>query len=240
MSLGATRTRFRQLLTSLTRSGLHTLFPDEVENYAMSMELVNADGVTVDMLVFPVMPSEVTISGRTMETIKKTSGGVVSLHTQTFVPFAINISGTFGRKFRVLLGNESVLAAGLNLFQDVTKDAKAPFNLKIKTGYGVTKVLERIIQNSRRTDRLGRSYRLIVSLQAFNLNVVAVVNDGYNFNMNDQRNNMMWGYSIPMTAIAPAYENWRAAAGSLLKTASLGQVSKFSTDFLSDYKTILK
>ena len=51
--------RYRTELGTLGAAGAHALFPNDIEYYALTLELVDSKGFTVDSLFFPVMPKEI-------------------------------------------------------------------------------------------------------------------------------------------------------------------------------------
>ena len=91
-----------KLIASAGRATLHAQFPNDFEYYAMNLELVDSNDTLISSLTFPVMPNNITESHVSNSTQTKTSNGVVSLYDPSFVPFDINISGSFGRKFTII------------------------------------------------------------------------------------------------------------------------------------------
>jgi hypothetical protein len=225
MSLLAARERHKQLLASIGRAGVHATFPDDFEYYLCAFELENFEGEVVDMLIFPVMPNQINESHQTLSTVKKGSHAVVSLFNPSFDPFDISINGTFGRKFRILLGDTEPTNAAAFSF---TIDDVNEFNAQIKTGYGVTKMLQKIIYRSFELDNENRPYRLYFHNMAFNSShIVEVKNHTYN---QSEYNNMMWDYSVFMTALAPALavRDESANRSSMINLLKFDNVSKFT------------
>ena len=106
-SLGANhpiRSRLNDLTANIGRAALNNLFPNDFEYYACSLELVNSKGQTVDFFTLPVMPSNISQAETSLDNIKKTTGGIVSLSTSTFEPIDIQLSGNFGRRLKLLIG----------------------------------------------------------------------------------------------------------------------------------------
>lgn len=198
MSLESVRQEFRQVLASVGRAALHAQYPDDFEYYAVSFELVNFEGETVDMLIFPILPSSISDSTQTVTNVKKAASSVVSLYNPSFNPFNIQLSGDFGRNFKILVGQQQIQVVAVNL----KSKNYGEFNAQVKTGYGVMKILQRIIELSISNDANGRPYKLFFNNQAFNSNHLVEVNN-YSFQQSEQKN-MIWSYSIAMTAIAPA------------------------------------
>ena len=205
MSLESAKERFKQLLGSIGRAGLHSLYPEEFEYYACSLELVDSRGDIIESLTFPVMPSQISEVEPNIVNIKKSSQAVISLHTNGFIPFTINISGTFGRRLRLMIGNRQVNATAFkfNSFNDSLKSVRnAVFNTEIKTGYGALKVLEGIKRKSVQLDSYGLPYKLFFYNLSLNSNNLVEIRSMSKTMSED--NNMMWNYSIEMISIAPA------------------------------------
>lgn len=239
-TLDTARSRLIGLIADLGRGTLHTLYPNDFEYYFMTMELINSKGLREDMLVFPVMPQEIRYSTNTLSSTRKTSAGVVSLFNPTFVPFQITIQGTFGKKLRLLLGDSEILSVGFNIRTNLGKQSgSAPdstWNTKIKTGYGVIKLLEKLIQKSQTLDDDGKPYKLIFFDSSFNSDYVVEIIT-YSNAQSETGNNGYWDYSIQMVALAPALAIRRRSASSIQKLIALDQVNKFAQGFIDNNKS---
>lgn len=220
MSIAAVRSRLLGTLADVGRAALHANFPDDIEYYSIAFELIDHKGSTVDILVFPILPSSLNITEQPNTNIKRTGGGTAILFNSAFQPFSIGMSGNFGRKFRFLVGQSEVTGVGFR-FNFRGND----FDSQIKSGYGTTKVLERILKNSLRTDDQQRPFKLIFHNMAFNQShVVEVLN--YGFNQNDSNSNMIWNYNISLRAVAPAVfirgdQNAKSSLSKLLQASVL-------------------
>jgi hypothetical protein len=198
MAIPEIRNRYGSLLASIGKAAVHSLHPDDFEYYACSFELVDYEGNLVDMLFFPVTPSTISITKPNIANVRKSSSAVISLFNPSFVPFTISLNGNFGRKFRFLVGQEDILASAFRF--NFRKESE--FNVAIKTGYGVTKVLERLLENANSVDDAGRPFRLFFHNQAFNSShLVEVLQQGFTIN---ERKNFIWDYNITSKALAPA------------------------------------
>lgn len=198
MSVAAVKSRVVDLLANVGRAALHANYPDDFEYYSVAFELIDYQDKTTDILVFPILPSSLSISEQPNTNIKRTGGGTAVLFNTSFQPFSISMSGNFGRKFRFLVGQADVLGVAFRF-----NFRGNEFDSQIKSGFGTTKVLERILKSSLRTDEQQRPFKLIFHNMAFNQShVVEVLN--YGFNQNDSNSNMIWQYSIALRAIAPA------------------------------------
>ena len=145
--------RFRELLLQSGRSTVNALFPEEFEAYIMTLELVDSQGKIADYFSFPVLPNDITKTEPELTNIKKSAGGVTSFTTNTFTPQDITINGNFGRAFKMLVGREVI---NFNAFgasvQSLSKTIENPFDIKIKTGFGCTKLLQSIVTKSNKLD----------------------------------------------------------------------------------------
>lgn len=221
------KSKFTQLLASIGRAGLNSLYPNEFEYYSCSLELVDSQGDLVEMLVFPVMPDNITDDSVSIANVKKSAYGVVSTYNTSFVPFPIAISGTFGRKMRVLLGNREINSSAISFktgAKDAVGSAAAIFNNYVKTGYGVIKILQKIYDRSFELDQYGSSHRLFFYNLALNSNHLVEMKS-LNKSMS-RANNMMWNYSIQMQTIAPADKIVGNFAKSLRNIATIDVINK--------------
>lgn len=193
------REEAKQLATNIGRAAMHSSFPNDFEYYAIAFEMVDHNDDIVDLLTLPVLPSSISQNYQHNTNIKRSHAGVNVLFSDTFQPFSISLNGTFGRRFRFLFGQDTVNGTAFQL----KLKGESEFDIQIKNGYGVTKVLERILNNSVRTDPEQRPFSLYFHNLAFNTSVlVEVVN--YSFTQDDRSNNMLWNYSINLRAIAPS------------------------------------
>lgn len=178
---------FKSQIISGGRMLLHSTKPDEFEFYAFSFELLNSDFSVDSIFHFPVNPNGISINNQNLVTLKKTSKGFSSQFNDSFVGKNISISGTFGRRFRLLLMRDS---------DEATTD------LKIKTGYGATKAMESTIDKLYKLDKFQRPRFLVFHNHAFNQSfVVEVINHQFTQSL---ENNMMWNWSVEMKAVADA------------------------------------
>jgi hypothetical protein len=195
---------YRGMLTTIGKIGAQALFPNDFEVYFTAFELVDTANQTVDYFAFPLNPNSITETHPQLTNIKKTAGGITTLSTPTFVPKDIVLNGNFGRKFKVLLGQEQGLAAFSGLLSSgpggILSD-KTDYSKSIKTGFGCMKVLERIITRAQSLDARNDSY----SLYFYNLslgNSYLVKPISLTFSQNSE-NNMIWQYALTLKALAP-------------------------------------
>lgn len=206
------------LLSDIGQAGLHGVFPNDFEFYAVAIELVNADGETEYYMMFPVMPDSLSINEPNIVSVTKTSGGVTTLFNPTFQPQSITCMGTFGKKFRVLLnGNggifgtayariknlKNLIKQGGSIFSKNDIEDTPELSKNIKTGYGATKLLERLLELSKSVDANGRPYYLFFYNLAFNQQMLVEVENA-SFNQDISSNNGYWRYQFQLKAVAPA------------------------------------
>lgn len=235
MAISNVRNKRNRLLRTLGEIGLHSLFPNDFEYYACSLELRDSFGFPVDMLVFPVMPDSIRESETAVVNIKKSAFGVVSLFNPSFIPFDISISGQFGKKLRVLLGG-GFLSLGVPL----TKGEYNPpiFNTRIKTGYGVIKVLERIYRTSQGLDSAGLPFKLFFFNLALNSSYLVELKH-FEKSMTIQTNRV-WQYSLQMKAIAPAFSVRSNLKTSIIAIMALKKLNEGLSTLIGSISTLSK
>lgn len=196
----------RGALMETGRAALHATAPDDYEYYLCSFELFNSSMEKVGFISFVVMPNQIVESYSPIQVITKTHGSVITIFNPSFNPFDISLSGTFGKKFRIVTGlkdpgevdkkTDGNLA--LNLLVGKMSNISGTA-LGVKSGYGLTKVLQHILAASHGVDELGKPYILVFNNYAFNSHfVVNVVN--YQFQQSYEQN-MLWNYNINLKAV---------------------------------------
>ena len=208
------RAQVNDLVGSIGRAALNAQYPNDFEYYICSLELVDSQDRTVDFFTFPVMPSSIVQTEPQIVNIKKTAGGITSLNTTTFQPVDILLDGNFGRRLRLLIGVNVVDFAAIRYSTqsgDYGQDAqtRSPiFNSTIKTGYGCMKILQAIYRKARGVDDQGNPFKLYFYNPAVGDNfLVKPINLQL---MQNKQENMIWNYSLSLTAIAPATANGRS------------------------------
>lgn len=188
-------------VSSLGRASLNAIAPDQIDYYLCSLELIDSLGETKGFLAFPVMPKSITETNIQIGTITKTNSGISDLINTTFVPKDIVIQGTFGRKLRFLTGSKEPDNQSIPFFNGNLKLNNGYGGL-MKTGYGILKILQKMITVSRELDSNKKPHILVFTNYAFNSSyIVDVLQDSYN---QSEETNMMWNYAINMKAVAPA------------------------------------
>lgn len=196
----------RGALMETGRAALHATAPDDYEYYLCSFELFNSSMEKVGFISFVVMPNQIVESYSPIQVITKTHGSVITIFNPSFNPFDISLSGTFGKKFRIVKGlkdpgevdKKTAGNLALNLLVGKMSNISGTA-LGAKSGYGLTKVLQHILAASHGVDELGKPYILVFNNYAFNSHfVVNVVN--YQFQQSYEQN-MLWNYNINLKAV---------------------------------------
>lgn len=195
------------------QAALNASFPYDFEYYMMAFELVSWDDKTIDYFVFPINPSTYSDSIVSPTTVQNTMGGVSITGNSSFSPHDIMIKGNFGRKFKVLSGNDvdpavAHLSTASGVFDSFGfnansrgKSTKQISSIRVKTGFGATKVLEGICNKSK-ADIDGKPNRLYMYNPAFSSNyMVKVMN--FKISQNVESDNLVWGYEMSLKAVAP-------------------------------------
>lgn len=186
----------------LGMAGLHALAPDNYEYYMCSLELLDVYKNREGFLTFPVMPNSVSESRAPIQTQTKTKNGIVTIFNDSFAPINISINGTFGRKLRLVSGVVEPSGSKWQQFLNGTVGNASWLPTNVKTGYGLMKLMEKILDKANETDANGNPYILIYNNYSFNSSyVVDVVNRSFNQGV---ENNMIWYYSVQLKAVAPS------------------------------------
>jgi hypothetical protein len=186
---------------------LNLQYPDEFELYVFALEVVDKNFKTLQYFIFPINPSNFSESKPEITNVKKTSGGITVLTNPNFVPIDITMSGNFGGKaFKVLIGDTSQ-----NLYHNFTDPANATvdylklvqnvFDNDVKTGYGLTKILENIVSSLKITDQ--NSPRKLIFYNLSRGTTYFVVPMSLSFSQS-QESNMIWNYTLQLKAVADA------------------------------------
>src|SRR5690606_16820294 len=79
--------------------------PNEFDYYMVAIELLKSDLSTSKYFVFPINPNSMSYDNVLLTKINKTAGGISVLKNSQFNLKDITITGTFGKSFKVLIGN---------------------------------------------------------------------------------------------------------------------------------------
>lgn len=202
-SINSVKKQIRSIAFEIGKSALHTIAPDNFEYYLCSLELLDSVGNTKGFLSFVIMPNNYMESRTQIASVTKTQSGVNTLFNSTFVPRDISIQGTFGRKLRLLLGMKEVKGNSEKSipFFNGSWGKIAGKDILVKTGYGLIKMLQKMVDATYTLDEQGGPHILLFSNYSLNTNyVVEVLQDTYSQSV---ENNMLWFYSLEMKAVAP-------------------------------------
>lgn len=218
-------------LIQYKRGDLHAIAPDDYENYLCSFELFDSDRNRKGFLSFVVMPEQISESVSPIQTITKTNGGIVTTINPSFSPIDINLSGTFGRKFRIV-SNLKDPAKDLTGFFNMNFGKFLNMSIGSKSGYGLTKVLQHILQYSNAVGKdTQKPYFLCFNNYALNTHyIVDVVN--YSFQQS-QNTNMMWYYNISLRAVGYRPKSINGIDDSFLNSVASNAISNGLTNLIT-------
>lgn len=199
------------LLERVGKSVLNMKYPKEFELYVIALELIDGEGNTLRYFIFPVNPSSLDEMNQNIINVKKTLTGITSLRNPTFNPLDINLSGTFGRKFRVLLGTDYVnfissftttpgTLGGEANSTTISQGINQLFDERVKTGFGCLNILKDILREAVQTDVRGPKSLILHNLPFGTAYVVEPMSDKISMS---QESNMVHNYSVSLKAIAP-------------------------------------
>lgn len=214
------------------KSALHALIPDDYEYYLCSLELYDSDFNKEGFLSFVVMPDQISESHTPIQTMTKTHGGIVTTFNPTFAPIDISFSGTFGKKFRMVTNavQDPSKKSGGNIL-NINFGKIGNLGVGVKSGYGLTKVLESILSKSNSTDYKGKPYFLVFNNYAFNTSyLVNVVN--FQFTQSYEQN-MIWYYNVALKAVSRK-PNKTKEKRNLLKNVAFNSISNGLTKTINN------
>jgi len=221
------KSTYLRLLNSIGKAAISALYPNDFEIYLCTLELVDSEGKSIQSLIFPVNPDSISEMNNMIVNIQKTNQGVSVLKTKTFIPVDISLSGNFGRRFRFLLGATGLDAAAVSFKskQDEAEEGEPKeFSKQLKTGYGCTKVLEKLIKKSNTLDGKGNPYRLYFYNLAFGTSYLVVpLSIGFK---QDMGTNMIWNYDLNMKAVAPLTGELAVDPKKMAKLIAFGTLQK--------------
>lgn len=251
MSREAVELNFNQKIRELGRGALNAIYKNDIEFYLLALEVVSSTGDTIDYFAWPVLPQEIRETHQEITNIRKTIGGVYVLKNTTFNPRVITLSGTFGRRFKLLVNNKQFELAGFRLSINNGKFKITPPNLLeeripefssiAKTGYGCIKIIESMKEKSKQLDENGQPYSLYFYNPILGNNYqVEIMN--FSHMQNEVENNMLPAYSLQLTAIAPLESVLSRLSNikSALKNVSFSSLQKTANAIISNLKSLNK
>lgn len=223
------------------RANANTLYPYDIEVYAIILDLVDSAGVSQDIFQFPVMPNNFSQMQTYDTSIDKTMSGIVSNNNPSFNPIEINIAGTFGRGLKFVNYHRSKLG-NLDTGADMNVTDGSGNFIKLfdktgnyRTGFNCYKLMEYILNKSKGVDQYGNPYKLLFyNLSLGNNYLVEVIS--LSPSQNRDSNNMMWNYALSFRAIAPAENVFKPTTNDILTlqgATSIAYVNKRSNSLAS-------
>ena len=205
MALSSVLNKMKGIEKTIGTQALSAMFPNDFELYMCALELTDSEDHVIDYLAFPVMPDSITKTEPTRTNVKKSLSGITVLTSPSFTPQEINIKGSFGRNFKILLNVAnpvqgaafSTTAGKYDLFSISGKSTTlsfSEFDVGVKTGYGVLKILKAIASKS-----VGLYFYNMALGESF---LVVIPPSGVQYTQ-DLARNMIWNYNLTMIALAP-------------------------------------
>ena len=240
-----------QVGVSAARAIQNSLFPSEFEYYALTLELVDSTGVTLEYLTFPVMPEQLTYDDMKVANVMKTIGGITAIDNQSYTPKVINIQGTFGKRFKLLIKpdikqTEEQLPSPKFTVQGESyggsRVIKKPiFDERLKSGYGATKLLDSILTASSKLDDYGEPVRLYLYLPPLGDNFLVKCTQ-FQLSQNRTANNGYWNYNCQLTVIAPldAIVDAATLKKSLQRNLVIDNLQKLGTETMNTAASSLR
>lgn len=195
--------RYRGLIDNIGRLGASALFPNDFEAYFVSLELTDSRGITERFITFPVAPKQISEMQPSLVNIKKSQNGVIAIDSDSFVPRDIEIKGDFGRNLRFALGQNIFQGGAISFVRKLLNGQleRPQFSPVVKSGFGYTKALEDICNESKKLDANGKPKRLYLYNPILGNNyLVKVKNFVHSQNISE---NMIPQYTLQLTAVAP-------------------------------------
>lgn len=217
---------------SVGKGAVHAMMPDDYEYYLCSFELYDSNLERKGFLSFVVMPDQITENYSPIQSVTKTHSGIVTTFNSSFAPVNITISGTFGRKFRLVSNYKDPSDRKNGLMRLNLNLGEAFGSVGIKSGYGLTKILKNILECANKTDDLGKPYLLIFNNYAFNTSYI-VNPSNFQFHQGYD-NNMIWYYSINMTAVGNKPHKAFNHVGTLLGSVAANSISNGLTNVITN------
>lgn len=237
-SVNSIRENVISVVDTLGRAALHAMAPDNFEYYMCSLELLDSSKSTKGFMTFSVMPNNILETKTEIATINKTNRGVVTTFNSSFVPRDISIQGTFGRKLRLIIGAKEPPSNGdKTWFGNLMSSGNLGFNMMggsvlVKTGYGLTKMLKKIVDTAYTLDENRKPHTLIWTNYALNTSyVVEILQSSYS---QTYENNMLWYYNLEMKAVAPASAIKTENFGGFMKGVAANSIGNAIKNLLGD------
>lgn len=233
--------RYSNLLKEIGMNALSSLYPNEFEYYLCAFELVSGTK-TIDYFIFPIQPSAISVTDTRRTNVKRSMSGTTVLRNNSFNPKDIALKGSFGKRFKIL-SKEGVAFGGDSSVSSNDKKIKRPqFSADIKTGYGACKLLQKILEDSNQLSDSGEPNQLYFYNMAFGESYLVEVNpQGTTFSVTEEQN-MIWQYSISMTAVAMLEDVLTSSdfksSKKLLKASNIQNIANTVTGDIMSYFSV--
>lgn len=234
---------YGKLINTIGKSGLNALFPRDFEVYMMGLELTTSDGQLIDYLSFPILPKTYSQNEMVRANVKKTLNGISVISSKSFAPKQVSMSGDFGVSFKFLasqdkpakgflFSNDAGVYSALDTASKGLKRLHIPFSPRIKTGYGIIKILQSIINKSTGLDDKGKPFKLFFHNPTMGESYLVIPQaNALTINTSVERNKI-FSYTLNLNLIAPTDEvvgksglNLKNLSSSLIQR-SVNTVSK--------------
>lgn len=248
MSLESVHAQYIDHVRQFGKGALSALYPNDFTYSFLAIELVDSQGNIVDYFSWPVLPQEIVEThNETATIIRKSIGGVHVSKNSTFVPRQINIRGTFGRSFKILLGQTKVEFAGFGFSMSNGKfkisnpnflSGDVPnFSTFAKTGYGCIKMLESMKDKSKQLDQFGKPHGLYLYNPILGNNYqVEVMN--FRHWQDENAYNMLPAYSMQLTATADLSSIFGRINGTTFRNITFGSLQKAANSVASQLRVL--
>lgn len=202
------------LVEEVGMKAVASMYPNDFDYYLCALELTTGGDETIDYLAFPINPDSISKTVPNRNTVKRSLGAVTVLSNPVFTPQEISISGSFGRGFKIITNKDSLVAdmstkSGKYSLHSISQGrtklnfGAGIFNASVKTGYGLIKILQAIVDKSVGLDKEGRPCKLYFYNMALGESyLVAVSPNGLQLHQ-DLGRNMIWNYTLSMQIVSP-------------------------------------
>lgn len=205
------------LISTIGRSGLNALFPRDFEVYMMGLELTTSDGQLIDYLSFPILPKTYSQSEVIRSNVKKTLNGISIVSSKSFTPKLVTMSGDFGVSFKFLTTQDRpakgfLFSNDAGVYSSVDTDLKKikkidlAFDNRVKTGYGIIKILQAIINKSTGLDSKNKPFKLFFHNPTIGESHLVVPQPNALTINTSVENNGIFSYTLNLLLIAPTSE----------------------------------
>lgn len=207
---------------TIGKAAVHAVMPDDYEYYLCSLTLYNYKMEKMGFLSFTVMPDSIVENNTPIQNIVKTHAGMITVFNSTFAPIDITLSGTFGRKFRLLSDYKDPMQ-GKSGFFGLNFGKILGVNMGIKSGYGMVKILEHILKTSNKLDENNKPYFLIFDNYSFNTSYIVTATN-FSFQQSSEMN-MIWRYNVSLRAVGLKPTNAKSEMGNILKRVASSAIT---------------